>query len=95
MPSVRLKNLRDGMQDYEYLVMLKRNHDALRGQPAANRLLKEIAAALQIDDRIVGGSTAYTKDPSELLAYRRRLIELVQQSAALIQTATRPAGAGQ
>lgn len=87
IPSIRLKNLRDGMQDYEYLVMLRRNHDVLRDHPAAGSLLQEMGAALRIDDRIVGGATAYTKDPAELLSYRCYLIGLVQRSSALIRSA--------
>jgi hypothetical protein len=77
LPSIRLKNLRDGMQDYEYFVMLRQQVDALKKRGGQDALVREAEAALAIDDNVVGGATSFTKDPAELLAFRDKVIDLV------------------
>ena len=82
--STRLKNLRDGMQDYEYFTMLKRNTEALKNGSSHPELVKRAEAALQIDDDVVAGATGYTKDPAKLLAFRDRLIDLVLETGTAL-----------
>lgn len=84
-PSMRLKNLRDGMQDYEYLVMLKNNAAELKKRGGQDALLVDIEVLLAIDADIVGGATSYTKDPQALLAYRDRVIDMVLRSNAALR----------
>jgi len=84
-PSMRLKNLRDGMQDYEYFVMLKNNVERLKIKNAKHPLLSKAQQILAIDDGVLGGETRYTKDPERLLAFRRELIKLVQETGKLFQ----------
>lgn len=83
--STRLKNLRDGMQDYEYFAMLKRNTEALKSSGLHPELVKRAEAALQIDDDVVAGATGYTQDPAKLLAFRDRLIDLVLETGAALK----------
>jgi len=77
LPSMRLKNLRDGLQDYEYFVMLRHQVAALRKRGGQEALVRDAEAALAIDDTIVSGPRGYTKDPAALLAFRSRIIDLV------------------
>ncbi len=77
LPSMRLKNLRDGLQDYEYFVMLRRQVEALKTRGGQDALVREAEAALAIDDSVVGGPRSYTKDPASLLAFRSQIIDLV------------------
>lgn len=77
LPSMRLKNLRDGMQDYEYFVMLQKQVEALKKRGGQDALVREAEAALAIDDKIVGGANSFTKDPAALLAFRDKIIDLV------------------
>ena len=83
-PSMRLKNLRDGMQDYEYFVMLKNNVEALRVRIPNHPIIPQAQKALAVDDGVVGGATRYTKDPEQLLAFRKELIRLVLETAKLL-----------
>ena len=57
--SMRLKNLRDGMEDYEYFVLLERRAGA--------------AAVQKIVDRIAPTWWGYTRDPKALYDARREL----------------------
>ncbi len=83
-PSMRLKNLRDGMQDYEYFVMLKKNVAALESKNPNHPLLPKARKVLAIDDDVLGGETRYTKDPERLLAFRQELIRLVMETGKLL-----------
>lgn len=78
--STRLKNLRDGMQDYEYFAMLKHNTELLKKSGTDPGLVKRAEAVLKIDDDVIGGATGYTQDPEKLLAFRNRLIDLVLET---------------
>ena len=80
---MRLKNLRDGMQDYEYFVMLKKNVAALESKNPNHPLLPKARKVLAIDDDVLGGETRYTKDPERLLAFRQELIRLVMETGKL------------
>ncbi len=74
VPSLRLKTLRDAVEDYEYLVL------AARTDPqAANREAIEVGCA--------GDGTAncfhhWNTDPQALLAARERLASLIETAAA-------------
>jgi len=57
--SMRLKNIRDGMEDYEYFALLERRAGA--------------AAVQKIVDRIAPTWWGYTRDPKALLDARREL----------------------
>jgi len=61
-----LKNLRDGMEDYEYF--------ALAQQRAGD------SAVMKVVDRIATSWWDYCREPSQLLNARRELAELIVQS---------------
>jgi hypothetical protein len=68
LASARLKNTRDGLEDYEYLVMaekLARNNASAR-------------AALEEARGIIQGPTAYTEDWARLLEIREKLAEAIE-----------------
>lgn len=83
-PSTRLKNLRDGMQDYEYFVMLKKNVDALRMKNPRHPALPAAEKALAVDDDVVGAETRYTQTPERLLSFRKELVKLVLETGKLL-----------
>ncbi len=85
LSSMRLKNLRDGMQDYEYLVMLRDNVAQLKARGGHDDIVAASASLLAIDDAVVGSETSYSKDPVEYLAYRNKLIDMVLRSAAVLR----------
>jgi hypothetical protein len=61
--SMRLKNLRDGMEDYEYFALLEQRNGWEAVQP--------------IVDRIAPNWWDYARDPQALLAARRELAEAI------------------
>ncbi len=63
-PSLRLASLRDGIEDYEYLVLLS---GKARANAGARALLKEATHSL------VSGTTSYERDPTRLLDLRERI----------------------
>jgi len=61
--SMRMKNLRDGMEDYEYFVILERLAD--------NKTVKKIV------DTISPNWWNFSKDPNELLAAREKIAQQI------------------
>jgi len=65
--SMRLKNLRDGMEDYEYFAILA----ARSGDEAVKPIV----------DRVAPNWWECCRDPQSLLAARRELAQMIQQAA--------------
>ncbi len=61
--SMRMKNIRDGMEDYEYFVILEK----LAGKKAVKKIV----------DSIAPNWWNFSKDPNEFLAARERLAEQI------------------
>ena len=86
LSSIRLENLRDGIEDYEYFWLLR---DAVRRLKEADAeqhrpLIAEAEKALAIDGAVVKDLTHFTDDPRLLRETRAtiaRLIERVQTAA--------------
>ena len=75
VPCLRLEKIRDGIEDYEYLLLLEK---AASGDGANNkRLVKEARKLLSLPDVLVSGPTAYDKDPQSLIQYRQKIGELL------------------
>ena len=68
LPSIRLEVIRDGVEDYEYLVLLE--------QAAGDEAVKGLV------DRIAPNWWQYCREPSRLLEVRRELAERIVQSRA-------------
>lgn len=83
LPSIRVENIRDGIEDYEYLYQLK-NLVALVDRctptdPAKQAWLATARALLVVPSSIVNSVTSYTRDPAALYDYRRQIAEAVVQ----------------
>lgn len=83
--TIRMKAIRDGLEDYEYLWLLEQAIERVRGDidGAAQRVpddwLTQAEAALAIDDNLVVSVSDYNRDPEALLAARRQIAELLMQ----------------
>ena len=84
LSSLRLENLRDGLEDYEYWCALHRSAARLEAQdtPAARALLRQ-ARALQTTPPEVGQAIkVWSHDPQHLLKYRDRVGGMVERAAS-------------
>jgi len=84
VPSLRVEVLRDGIEDYDYFVLLRRAVDEAcrRGgdaDPARATLIQQAEALLRIDPAIVSSMRDYTTDPQPLIATRTRMADLIEQ----------------
>ncbi len=81
--SIRLEMLRDGIEDYEYLAMLRRllasRADALNAQQRAR-----YEALLVVPEEITSSTTTFTTDPAPLEQRRREV------AAAITELSQRP-----
>lgn len=84
-PSLRLKNLRDGLQDYEYFVLLSENVKRLKKAGKAPELMKRAEKALEIRHSVVTSATDYTKDPAVLMNAKRELAELITETNKVLK----------
>ena len=75
--SVRLALLREGLQDYEWLCLLRERVEARRraGRPVP----PECAALLRLPPDLVADAANYTKEVSKVLAYRERLADAIER----------------
>jgi len=83
LSSVRLENFRDGLEDYEYLWLLRDAVGKLKAKGGADpQLLADAEKALAIDDSLVKDLTHFTADPSALRRARAALASLIERVAA-------------
>ncbi len=79
-PSLRLENLRDGIEDYEYYAILRN----LCNEPNADPALREQAETLlAVPPEIAKSACDYTNDPETLMAFRDQVAILIEK---MIQT---------
>ena len=79
VPGMRLANVREGLEDYEFLALLRRLSGQLdRAKHAA--LLERIDAVLRLEPEIVDSPFTWTKNRATLEAKRRQLAELIRRS---------------
>lgn len=86
LSTIRMENLRDGFEDYEYLWTLRDLVRQLRDRPATpkiNRFFARAEALLAVPDRVVRSVVDFTPDPQELTAYRTELVETIAEGLAL------------
>ncbi len=74
--SLRLENLRDGIEDYELLMMARDRLAGLpTGRPVSASQRDALRRAVTLEDTLVKDHAEYTKDPESLAHHRRMLIE--------------------
>ena len=73
VPSLRLKILRDGVEDYDLLELLERTA-AESSDPEHLRAARELLTL----DELTGGPRAYCRDPRRYLDHRRQVVGLME-----------------
>jgi hypothetical protein len=76
--SLRWENLRDGMEDYEYLWLLKQQIERVKAKADA-RLLTEAQALLMVPGTISKDTTHFTSDVRPLLEQRRKIAAMIEK----------------
>lgn len=76
--SIRWENLRDGVEDYEYFVLLKMQIERLRGKVSAN-LIAEAEQLLEVPPTISRDLTNFTTDLRPLLDHRRKVARMIER----------------
>jgi hypothetical protein len=81
LATIRMKCIRDGLEDYEYLWLLKRAvAEAEAGKrPASPEWLARAKAALAVDPSLVRSLTEFSTDGGKLLAARREIARLLME----------------
>lgn len=91
--SVRLENIRDGIEDWEALYMLETAAECLKARLAAGKvkkaaqaaaIVKQAQAALAIDDSFCKSVTHWALDPAGLLKRRGQVSRLLESAIAIV-----------
>ncbi|MDO8945311.1 MAG: DUF4091 domain-containing protein, partial [Desulfobacterales bacterium] len=85
LPTIRLENFRDGLEDYAYARILeeiiRRRETASAALPAAQMTwLAEAKLALEVPETLVKSMTAYSRDPAKVYEWRNRIGDLIDRS---------------
>ncbi len=75
VPCLRLEKIRDGIEDYEYLLLLEKAANKDGGKH--KKLVNEARKLLSLPGSLVTGPTEYNKDPQSLIQYRNKIGELL------------------
>jgi len=88
LSSIRLENLRDGIEDYEYLWLLRDAVSRLKQRDAAKHqgLIAEAEKALAVDPAVVQDMTHFTQDPQVLRRARATLADLIQRAQGALKS---------
>jgi hypothetical protein len=82
LASIRLENLRDGIEDYEALAMLADAAAKLRATGGNPELLADADALLKVPPQVSASWKDYTHDPATIVAARHRVDELLAKMLA-------------
>ncbi len=74
--SIRWEMLRDGIEDYEYMAIL-RNLIKTKEEKLSARQLKKYNALLEVPENITKDMTHFTKDPAPIETYRDRIARAI------------------
>ncbi len=88
IPTIRVENIRDGLEDYEYLHALRQVvniiHTACPPSPAQQAFMDEANAMLAVPGAVVASVGTYTRDPEVLYDFRRQLAEKILEGRTLM-----------
>jgi hypothetical protein len=90
--TVRYENIRDGLEDYEYLWKLSEVVAAVAKRPADLQraaFLQHARELLTVPNRVVESSARYTGDPAQLYAFRCAVAEAILRGRHLAEGASR------
>lgn len=87
LSTIRLENIRDGFEDYEYLFALGELKSRVGGLPettARKAFVEKANGLLAVPDSVVETTTQFATDHRILADYRRRLAEAILEGRELV-----------
>ena len=87
LSSIRLENLRDGIEDYEYLWLLRDTvaHLKKTDQQKHQALIAEAEKVLAVEPAVVQDLTHFTEDPQVLRRARATIARLIERSQVALK----------
>jgi len=89
LPTIRLENFRDGLEDYAYYRILENTVAKVQASPQLKarhaKWLVKAKALLVVPDEIVTSLTEFTYDPNVLYRYRSSLAEAIEAAETIEQ----------
>ena len=82
IPSIRLKTIRDGLEDYDYLLVLRRALEAARSAEAETPAVREARRLLDVPAELAMSNHYYNRDPKALLEYRAKVANAIERLRA-------------
>ncbi len=86
LSTIRLENIRDGLEDFEYLCLLAARVAAARKMPPTPRrdaYIQRAERLLAVPDPVVTDLINYTRDANELSQFRSAVAEAILQGASI------------
>lgn len=86
--TIRYENIRDGLEDYEYMFILAETVKAVSARPATIQravFLQQARELLTVPDEVVESSSRHTGDPYELYRFRDQVAEAILKGRQLAQ----------
>jgi hypothetical protein len=77
--SVRLEMLRDGIEDYEYLAILKKQISTAKTCGVNSNLVQSASALLKVPSAIAISADKYTTDPDVLEKQRAKIADMIEK----------------
>ena len=85
--TMRFENIRDGMEDYEYLHLLAETVARVAKQPptlARMDYLRRACDLLSVPENVVQSSSRYTRNSSDLYALRAAIVQAILDARSLV-----------
>jgi hypothetical protein len=77
--SFRWENLRDGIEDYEYLWLLQQAVERLSQMRGETDLVKQARRLLEVPETVSKDLTHFTTDPRQILAHRDKVARMLER----------------
>ena len=79
--SLRLENFRDGIEDYELLLLGRRLiAEAEKNGKGDSTTVSRLRQAVELPDNFVKSHTEYSTDPANLSSRRRTIIQAIERA---------------
>jgi len=79
--SLRWEMLREGIEDYEYFILLDEAIAAAKQRGVATNLIRQAEQLAIVPDAVIADAKTYSHDPQPLHQHRRQIAEMIERLA--------------